>query len=174
MEVTARTIETTGNILQAIQDGVAEIKKSQWYKSLTTAKQKEVEKTFNDKIRKEVDFDAAEYIEQQSWYAKAEKPEVTEEEKTESQEKQEARKAKREANKRLKDLIFDTVASHWLTGKTSEKSLIDKLVEEVGLTRKEAEQIAAISEEAVRRDSQKIFDETLGEKITNKNTKKSA
>jgi hypothetical protein len=174
LEVTARTIETTGNILQAINDGISEIRKSKWYQSLTRAKQREVEQTYNDKVRKEVDFDAAEYIEGQSWYAKATEEAPTEIDKELTKEKKEAQKAKREADKRLKDLIFDTIASHWLVEKTDGKTLTDRLVDDVGLTRKEAEQIAKIAEEAVKRDSQKIFDDTLGKKIVNTNTKKSA
>lgn len=174
LEVTARTIETTGNILQAINDGVSEIRKSKWYQSLTRVKQKEVELKYNEKVREEVDFDATEYIEGQSWYAKATEGAPTELDKELTKEKKEAQRLKREADQRLKDLIFDTIASHWLVEKTDGKSLTDRLVDDVGLTRKEAEQIAKISEEAVRRDSQKIFDETLGEKIPNKNTKTSA
>lgn len=170
LEVTAKTIEATGNILQAINDGIAEIKKSKWYNGLTSVKQKEVESKYREKIRANIDFDAAEYIEGQSWYKSAEKAEPTKEEK----EKKVGIKEKSQASKRLKEQIYDVIASHWLVEKEGGESLVDRLVRDIGLTKSEAERIAKISEEAVRRDSEKVFERTLGDKIPNKKTRGNA
>ena len=173
LEVTARTIETTGNILQAIQDGIGEIKKSKWYGGLTSVRQKEVEDKFRSKIRENIDFNAAEFIEGESWYKKAEKP-VTEEEQKAKAEKKEIQKQKTAASKKLKEQIYDIIAAHWLVQKKGGESLAEKLSKELGITKSEAEKISAIAEKAVEADSKKIFDKTLGEKIVNKNTKESA
>ena len=173
LEVTAKTIETTGNVLQAIQDGIAEIKKSKWYKTLTRQQQKDIEKKYTDDIRGKVDFDASEYIEGQSWYKEAQKEEIKEGKETREKEEQ-LRKEKTEADRKLREHIYDVITSHWLVEKTSDKTLVDKLVEEVGLTKGEAGRIAKISEEAVRRDSQKVFERTLGRKIINTQTRNGA
>lgn len=50
IEVTASAIELSGNIAQAIQDGVAHIKQSDWYKSLTSKEQREAEQAFVDAV----------------------------------------------------------------------------------------------------------------------------
>lgn len=48
VEVVAKTIEAGGTIAQAIQNGITDIRKSDWYKSLKDAEQKKAEDEFID------------------------------------------------------------------------------------------------------------------------------
>ena len=50
LEATAKTIEATGNIAQAIVDGIEHIKQTDWYKNLDSQKRKEAEQNFKDFI----------------------------------------------------------------------------------------------------------------------------
>ncbi len=50
LEATAKAIEAGGAIADAIKAGIAEIKKSDWFKGLVKNKQDEAEQTFNDYI----------------------------------------------------------------------------------------------------------------------------
>ena len=50
VEVAAKTVEISGDIAQAIKDGIEYIKQSDWYKNLDSEKRKEAEKQFKDSI----------------------------------------------------------------------------------------------------------------------------
>lgn len=53
VEVVATTIEAGGTVAQAIQDGIAYIRKSDWFKSQTTDIQNRAEKSFRDRVKEE-------------------------------------------------------------------------------------------------------------------------
>jgi len=50
IEITAKTIETGGEIAQAIADGIAHIKESDWYKNLNQGNRNKAEKDFSEHI----------------------------------------------------------------------------------------------------------------------------
>ena len=51
LEVAAKTVEVSGDIAQAIADGVEHIKNSDWYKNLTSSQQKDAQKSFVDYVK---------------------------------------------------------------------------------------------------------------------------
>ncbi len=53
LEVVAKTIEVTGDVAQAIADGLEHIRNSDWYKSLDDDKKARVEKVFEDSFKDE-------------------------------------------------------------------------------------------------------------------------
>ena len=57
VEVTAKTIEVTGNIADAIQKGINHIKNSDWYKSLTNDQKRKIERVFASNMKKEAGID---------------------------------------------------------------------------------------------------------------------
>jgi len=51
LELTARTIEISGNISAAIKKGIAHIKASDWYKGLKSAQQRKIERVYAMNVR---------------------------------------------------------------------------------------------------------------------------
>ncbi len=169
LEITAKTIETTGNVLQAIGDGIKYIKATSWYKGLTTEEKKKEENKYISDIKKQFeDFDTAEYIENSSWFKKDTKPELTEEQKQKKADKAEYNKNKREQDERFRDQIYDVIASHFLVDKGTKESLSDKLQNELGLSSSEAGKIAGIVLKSFEEGAKKVFEKTLAPKIANK------
>lgn len=56
LEVMAKTVEAGGSVVQAIANGIAHIKESDWYKSLSEDKQKEAEDSFNSYFHNDNDL----------------------------------------------------------------------------------------------------------------------
>lgn len=165
LELTAKTIETTGNVLQAIQDGMEHIKSTKWYRDLKEDERKKALAKFNGHIRDNVDFNAEDYLKNTSWFRGETKAKVepTDEQKT----TKELNNAKKEADDRLKDHIYDIVASHLLVDREKEEDLAGRLKRELGLTDKEAKGVADVALKSFKEGAQGIFDKTLKPKIKN-------
>ena len=163
LEITAKTIETTGNVLQAIQDGMEHIKSTKWYRDLKEDERKKSLDKFSGHIRDNVDFNAEDYLKNTSWFRKetSEKAKPTEEQKS----NKELNKAKKEADERLKDHIYDIIASHLLVDHEKEEDLSDRLKRELGLTDKEAQSVSDVALKSFKQGAQEIFDKTLKPKI---------
>lgn len=172
LELAAKTVEVTGNVIQAVNDGIKYIKATDWYKGLSSDNKKEVEKGYRDRIRGEFDFEAEEYVKGTSWYRR--ESEGLSEPTKEQQAKKEYAKTKKESDERLRDQIYDIIAAHWLVEKESGTELADKLQEELGLTKSEAKKIADIAISTFETGAQKVFDKTLAPKLPNKAKKKLA
>lgn len=63
VEVAAKTVEVSGDVAQAIKDGIEHIQKSDWYKNLDSQKRKEAEKQFKDFINNNTSDRAQQRIE---------------------------------------------------------------------------------------------------------------
>ena len=174
LEIAAKTVEATGNVLQGIQNALNYIKGTDWYKGLSSNQKSEVEKAVGKKVRDAYDFDAGEYVENTSWYRKETKAPETEEQKQARVEKNEARKAKRDADEKFRDQIYDIVASHFLVDQGKPEDLSKKLEKEMGLTPTEAKKIADIAITSFEVGAKKIFEKTLGLKIPNPKKRQSA
>jgi probable phosphoglycerate mutase len=56
LEIMAKTVEAGGTVVQAISDGLSHIKQSDWYKSLSEDKQRDVENDYNKYFKNENDL----------------------------------------------------------------------------------------------------------------------
>jgi hypothetical protein len=120
VEVAAKTVEISGDIAQAIKDGVEHIKQSDWYKNLDSQKKKEAEKQFKDFINNNTSDRAQQRIEnlkQKLEDVKAQKGK----ERKETKKQAERIKSQEELNleQQIKDAEFENLAERFVNKKDS-------------------------------------------------------
>jgi hypothetical protein len=120
VEVAAKTVEVSGDIAQAIKDGVEHIKQSDWYKNLDSQKKAEAEKQFQDFVTNNTNDRAQQRIEklkQKLEDIKAQKG------KQPQQTKKQAERVKSQAEldleQQIKDAEFENLAAKFVNKKDS-------------------------------------------------------
>lgn len=120
VEVAAKTVEISGDIAQAIKDGVEHIKQSDWYKNLDSQKKAEAEKQFKDFVANNTNDRAQQRIEnlkQKLEDIKAQKG------KQPQQTKKQAQRVKSQAEldleQQIKDAEFENLAAKFVNKKDS-------------------------------------------------------
>ena len=125
VELVATTLEATGNVINAVNQGVRAIQKSEAYKKLKNESQEKLIENFKNTIRDEYDFD----IEQTKTYKKL--TTAPKEKKTRVE----------TPDTWLRDAIQEVIKGHLSNNNLEKSSLETALVEDVGLTRNEAAKI---------------------------------
>jgi len=120
VEVAAKAVEATGDVAQAIKDGVEHIKQSDWYKNLDSQKRKEAEKQFKDFINNNTSDRAQQRIENLKQKLEDVKAQKGKEQK-ETKKQAERIKSQEELNleQQIKDAEFENLAEKFVNKKDS-------------------------------------------------------
>jgi hypothetical protein len=126
IEITAKTIEVSGDIAQAVKDGIEHIKQSEWYKNLDSEKRKQAEQQFKDFINNNTNDRAQqriENLEKKLEEIKAQKGQEPKENKKQAErvKSQEELKLERE----IEDAKFDNLVSRFEGKKDSKFTMVE-------------------------------------------------
>jgi len=136
VELVAKTIETTGDVIDAVERGIAKLKRSDWYKGLTDTQKRKIERSFRANMKSEL-----------------------------GEKKVSGKDVSRYVKQEIKDLgetINSIIKDHWQEANEIGITLSERIKSSIdGITDKEANEI----EQAVQKEFQSLMEKKLEKKI---------